>query len=382
MVNKINSVSSVSDRAELQHFARLTVFLVALNVMAFYYYGYRAVIISLLSVGVSLLTEYICCTLTGKKFDIKDTSPVVSAMILALLMPASVSYMVVAFASAFMISVCKFAFGGNNNLIFSPAAVAYAFSALTWSNNVLRFPSPVPFGQLPLWTEVTDGLSYSFTRYADISLSSASYLDIIWGKLSGPMGTMSVVIIIICAVSLYFFRDIPGTVLFSGVAVNVLLFVIFPLTATGWTAVIYAMTTGSFMFVLVFMACDFRFAPKRAFAQILYGGIFALLSYLLRRFSGLETAAIFSLLIVSIFSAELDKLDVQLTRLIYFLRKKIGSFIVYVGKRTESGQTDLTDRNAEPLSSGADQPGDDSENAGNIAGSDEAASGLKPESAG
>ena len=59
MVNKINSVSSVSDRAELQRFARLTVFLVALNVMAFYYYGYRAVIISLLSVGVSLLTEYI-----------------------------------------------------------------------------------------------------------------------------------------------------------------------------------------------------------------------------------------------------------------------------------------------------------------------------------
>ena len=102
----------------------------------------------------------------------------------------------------------------------------------------------------------------------------------------------------------------------------------------------------------------------------------------MRRFSGLETAAIFSLLIVSIFSAELDKLDVQLTRLIYFLRKKIGSFIVYVGKRTKSGQTDLTDRNAEPLSSGADPPGYDSENAGNIAGSDEAASGLKPESAG
>ena len=92
--------------------------------MAFYYYGLRAVIVTLISVGVSLLTEYICCQIVKKRFRLVDTSPIMSGMILALLMPASVPYKVVIFAAVFMIAVCKFAFGGNNNLIFSPAAVA------------------------------------------------------------------------------------------------------------------------------------------------------------------------------------------------------------------------------------------------------------------
>ena len=37
-------------------FGRMTIFLLALNVMAFYYYGYRAIIVSLISVAVALLS--------------------------------------------------------------------------------------------------------------------------------------------------------------------------------------------------------------------------------------------------------------------------------------------------------------------------------------
>ena len=62
--------------------------MLALNVMAFYYYGLRAVIVTLISVGVSLLTEYICCQIVKKRFRLVDTSPIMSGMILALLMPA------------------------------------------------------------------------------------------------------------------------------------------------------------------------------------------------------------------------------------------------------------------------------------------------------
>ena len=61
----INHISH-EERSELQRFARATSFLLALNVMAFYYYGLRAVIVTLISVGVSLLTEYICCQIVKK----------------------------------------------------------------------------------------------------------------------------------------------------------------------------------------------------------------------------------------------------------------------------------------------------------------------------
>ena len=302
--------------------------------MSFYYYGYRAIIVSAISAAISLLTEYICCTVTGKRFSIRDTSPIMSALLLALMMPASVPYRIIVFSSIFMIAVCKYAFGGNKNLIFSPAALAYAFAVLSWPNNVLRYPEPVPFGHVSLESDVQELLDYSFTHYADISISSSSYLDIIWGRLAGPMGTTCILVIAICAVSLYLFRDIPGTVLFSAIAANVLLFVLFPLAATGWTAAVYALVTGSFLFVLVFMTCDYRFVPKRPVAQVFYGVLFALISFLLRKLSGIETAAVFSLLIVSVFSSELDRLDIVLqagvSRFWLFCGQKFKKLVLYI----------------------------------------------------
>lgn len=325
---------STIERNDRHRFARATSFLLALNVMAFYYYGVRALIISVISVTVSFLTDYICCCLTKKKFDITDTSPIMSGMILALLMPASVPYRVIIFASAFMSSVGKFAFGGNNNLIFSPAALAYVFAALSWPNDILRYPKPVPFGSLSLASDVPDLLDRSFTYYADISLSSASYLDIVWGKITGPMGTTGILIILICAVSLYFFKDIPSPVFFSAVATETILFVVFPFAATGWTAAAYSMITGSYLFVLIFMACDYRFVPKRIFAQILYGFFFALMAFVMRKYTSVENSGVFALLIVCIFVSELDRLDLFLAnvlgRLFRYLRRKLSQYFIYL----------------------------------------------------
>lgn len=342
MVILINNISH-EEKSDLQRFARATSFLLALNVMAFYYYGFRATLVTLISVGVSLLTEYICCQIVKKKFRLADTSPIMSGMILALLMPASVPYRVVIFAAVFMIAVCKFAFGGNNNLIFSPAAVAYVFCALTWPNNVLRYPAPMPFGKLPLSSDIPDVMIRSFTHNVDVSLSSASHLDIIWGKLAGPMGTSCVLIILICAVSLYFFRDIPPSAFFSAVASNTLLFVLFPISASGWTAAMYSVVTGSFMFVLVFMACDLRFVPKRGFAQALYGIVFSAASFVLRKYCGFENSAVFGFLIASVFSSELDRFDLfagnKLSRLGAILDQKISKAFIYIKFRTYTEDT-------------------------------------------
>lgn len=314
--------------------------MLALNVIAYYFYGVRAIIVSAISVGVSVVTEYLCDCLMKKRFDWSDTSSVMSGMLLALMMPASVPYRVIIFASAVMSSVFKCAFGGRNNLIFSPAAAAYALAVITWPASILRYPSPVPFGKLPLVSDIPDVLGRSFTYYADNSISSASYLDIVWGKLAGPMGTSCALVILICAVSLYFFKDIPSPVFFSAIAVEVLLFVLFPFSATGWQAMLYSLVTGSFLFVLTFMACDYRFVPERKLAQIIYGGAFAALSFVLRKYAGFENGAVFALLIVSIFVSELDRFDIFVTanaeRFLAFSASKLRYAMIFVKFRLGS----------------------------------------------
>ncbi len=257
-----------------------------------------------------------------KKFDWSDVSPMMNGLLTALLLPASVPYTVAAFSAAFAAIVCKHAFGGNENLIFEPVCTAYIFTSLCFPFYILRYPVPEPFGSVPLTNRVADGLTYSYTRLLDTGSASAfSLLDIIWGKLAGPMGASAILIILICAVALYFFRYVPSTAFFAGIGANVLINVLFPVGETGWYAVLNSLVAGSFLFVYVFMACDPRYVPKRAFSQLVWGIGFAAASYLIRVYTSIENSAVFALPMFCVFRDELDRLTDSLERLLRFLWK-------------------------------------------------------------
>ncbi len=259
-----------------------------------------------------------------RKYDWRDPSPYANGIMLALLMPASVPYSIIIFASAFMSSVMKYAFGGHHNRIFHPVAAAYLLSALCWPSSVLRYPTPAVFGNISLSESLTDALDRSFTHYVDVSLSSSSWLDILWGKLAGPMGTSCVILILIVTIALYCFHDIPAPVLFSGIATEVLLFILFPISATGWQAALYSIVTGSYMYVLAFMVCDPCFTPSNGFGQALYGFAYGLTAFLLRKFSGYEDSSVLALMVVSIFPTEFDRFAVFITDNL----SRFGSFVV------------------------------------------------------
>ncbi len=292
--------------------------------MAYYYYGIRVLILTLIAIVTSVIVDYVCASLMKRKFDWSDQSPVMDALLLTLLMPASVSYIIMAISTVFMVVVGKYAFGGNKNLIFSPVAVAYAFCSFNWSNVLMRYPVPTPFGEVSLAPTITDNLTHSFTyNFDNGSAGTFSLLDMLWGKLTGPMGTSCVLIIMICAVALYFFGDVSTTVLFTGVAANVLLFVIFPQNAFGWQAACYSLVTGSYMFVLVFMANDHRILPKHELSRFLYSLTVAVLAFLLRRFTVIENGAVFALLIACVFNSEFDRLSEFLLRALDNLNAKL-----------------------------------------------------------
>lgn len=278
--------------------------------------------VAAVSVFSSVLADYFACTAMRKKYDWADFSPVMSGLLLALLMPASVPYTIMAFTAAFMAIVCKHAFGGNGNLIFCPVCIAYIFATFCFPSEVVRYPAPIPFGSVSLGNVVSDTLTHSYTYYLDTGASSTfSLLDLVWGKLAGPMGTSAILIILICAIALYFFGDIPATVFFAGFGANVLINVLFPVGETGWYAVLNSLVAGSYLFVLVFMACDPRYVPKRAFSQAVYGAAFAGASYLIRMNTSIENGAIFALPLLCVFRDEFDRLTDAFEKFFRFVWK-------------------------------------------------------------
>ncbi len=188
----------------------------------------------------------------------------------------------------------------------------------------MRYPIPEPFGSLPMDENITDGLVHSFTYMIDNgSAGTFSPLDLVWGKLSGPMGTTCVLLILICGVSMYLFGDIEPTVFFTGIGAHVIINVLFPGNATGWEPFAYSLVTGSYMFTLVFMACDRRFVPKHELAQFLYALVIAVCAYLFRRYTAIENGGLFALLLASIFRDEFDRWALALHNAFVRMNEKV-----------------------------------------------------------
>ncbi len=85
----------------------------------------------LVSVGASLLSEWLFCLLLRRKCTLSDHSAAVTGLILALLLPLDTPLVLCAAGSVFATIVCKCLFGGYGKNIVNPAAAGAVFVMLT-----------------------------------------------------------------------------------------------------------------------------------------------------------------------------------------------------------------------------------------------------------
>ncbi|MDQ9751079.1 RnfABCDGE type electron transport complex subunit D, partial [Acinetobacter baumannii] len=71
-----------------------------------------------------------------------DFSNDIFAMLIAMLMPATVEWYILAAAVIIGVLVGKEAFGGYGSYPFHPAAVGYVVAAVCWPDQVCRYPQP------------------------------------------------------------------------------------------------------------------------------------------------------------------------------------------------------------------------------------------------
>ena len=88
--------------------------------------GYRAAVIILISVATALLTEFLFEKLVRRTVTVGDWSAVVTGLLLAVNLPASVPYWMPALGSLFAILVVKQLFGGIGKNFMNPALAGAA----------------------------------------------------------------------------------------------------------------------------------------------------------------------------------------------------------------------------------------------------------------
>lgn len=116
--------------------------------MAVFFFGFRVLVLTALSMGSSILFEYGYRRLTGQSDTVRDLSACVTGMLLAMSLPATAAYWVPILGSAFAIVVVKQFYGGLGKNFMNPALggrmllATFPMLMTTW---------PQPLDRVPLW---------------------------------------------------------------------------------------------------------------------------------------------------------------------------------------------------------------------------------------
>ena len=117
--------------------------------MACFLYGVRP----LLLCGIAVLTGNLCDRLVSllrrRVYQGSDFSNESFALVIALLMPVTVDIYVLIAAVLAGVLIGKEIFGGYGSYPFNPAAVGYVVAAVSWPEQVFRYPQP--YTNIPLW---------------------------------------------------------------------------------------------------------------------------------------------------------------------------------------------------------------------------------------
>lgn len=235
-----------------------------------YNFGLDALILIIITVATTVLTEFIYEKAMHKKITIGDYSAVVTGLLLALNLPSSAPWWIGVIGGIFAILVVKMLFGGLGQNFMNPALGARCFLLISYTSIMCNFECDAYSGATPL---------------ANLKAGeSVNILDMVIGRTSGTIGETSMIAIVIGACFLLLLGvidlKIPGSYIVS--------FVIFIILFSGHgldPAYIAAhLSGGGLMLGAFFMATDYVTRPVTKKGQYLYGIILGLLTGIFRVF--------------------------------------------------------------------------------------------------
>ena len=305
--------------------AELTLSLCVVFVVACVYYGVafgaNVALQAVLLLACSLITTLVCECIFAKimkkeiKGFLKNSFGWVTAIIITLMVPVTMTPYAVVVATAFSIVFGKLLFGGFGQNIFNPAAVGRAviFAAFTGvSTNIITSATPTTvmattYHWLPSNASVLDTFLDQFGGFFGLAL----------GTYAGAIGETFTILILIMGVILSIRQIIDWRV------PVVYLGTIFVLTAivallTGidsyhgvpgfiWYPVLH-LVTGGVVFGGVFMLTDPVTSPTSASGRVMFAMGAAIITVLIRLKANLPEGCLYSILLMNMFTPWIESI--------------------------------------------------------------------------
>ncbi len=255
-----------------------------------YNFGYRALILILVTIASCVATEWVFEKIVHKKSTIGDFSAVVTGLLLALNLPATLPWWEAALGGIFAIAIVKMMFGGLGQNFMNPALGARCFLLIAFAADMTKFAIDDYTGATPL-AAMRNG-------------EAVNTMDMLIGRTGGTIGILigAVILILLGVIDL----RIPGTYIVT----FVIFLVIFGGHGFDWNYITAQLCGGGLMLGAFFMATDYVTSPITPNGRILFGICLGVLTGLFRMYGANAEGVSFAIILSNLLVPMIERITI------------------------------------------------------------------------
>ncbi len=273
-----------------------------------YFFGLRALTVTLISAAACVVFEWAWCKLTKMNCKIYDLSAVVTGVLLAFVCPVTIPYWCIIIGDFFAIILVKMLFGGVGKNLVNPALAARAF-LFGWPVLMTHWVKP-GFENAAGLLDTADAVTVATPLAAMHQglMPQASLLDMFLGNIGGCLGETSALLLLIGFGYLLIRKVVTLRIPLAYVGTVAVLSLLFPLGNDPLQWMAAQVLGGGLLLGALFMATDYVTSPVTHLGQVVYGMGCGVLTVLIRYFGGYNEGVSYAILIMNCCVVLLDRI--------------------------------------------------------------------------
>ena len=276
-------------------------------VMAVVWFGSRALALTAVCIGTAVLAEWVSRRVMKRPNTLGDLSAVVTGLILALNLPATLPLWMAAIGSIVAIVVVKQMFGGIGQNFVNPAMTARIILMVSFPTAMARWTAPLASAwSADAVTTATPMASLAASSGGNLSADLPSLWQMLVGYHGGSMGEVCALALLVGGVYLIIRRVISPIIpaaYIGTVAVWML--------AAGrgdLRFVAYELLGGGLLLGAFFMATDYATSPITAKGKWIFGIGCGVITSVIRLYGSLPEGVSFSIILMNILVPHIERL--------------------------------------------------------------------------
>ena len=273
-----------------------------------YFFGLRALTVTLVSIAACMFFEWGWCKLMKQDCKIHDLSAAVTGALLAFVCPVTIPYWTIILGDFFAIIIVKMLFGGLGKNIVNPALAGRAFMfswpvlMSTWVKVGFENAAGV-FGTADIVTAATP-----LAAMHQGAMPEDSLMDIFLGNVGGCIGETSALLLLVGFGYLLARKVITARIPVSFIATVAVLTFLFPQGNPRISWMLAQVFGGGLMLGAIFMATDYVTSPLTRLGQIVYGIGCGVITVMIRYFGGYNEGVSYAILCMNACVVLLDRI--------------------------------------------------------------------------